>query len=142
LTPNTQNYAVGFSVTFSALDFVSVRAREAAQTATIRAESARYQQIFTELTGERNAALATLSGSRAIAANTPVEVSSADAAVQQATARYQAGLGTMVEVADAQRLLTQAQIDDALARLNVWRALLRVAATSGDIRPFLTGASQ
>jgi len=73
--------------------------------------------------------------------NTPVQVSSADAAVQQATARYQAGLGTVVEVADAQRLLAQAQIDDALARLNVWRALLRVAATSGDIEPFLTDAS-
>jgi outer membrane protein TolC len=142
LAPNTQNYALGFSVTFSALDFVSVRAREAAQSATIRAESARYQQISTELTTQRNAALATLSGSRLIAANTPVEVSSADAAVQQATARYQAGLGTIVDVADAQRLLTQAQIDDALARLNVWRALLRVAATSGDIQPFLTGASQ
>ncbi len=45
-------------------------------------------------------------------------------------------------MADAQRLLTQAQIDDALARLNVYRALLRAAATAGDIQPFLTGASQ
>ena len=61
---------------------------------------------------------------------------------QQANARYQAGLGTIVEVADAQRLLTQAQIDDALARLGVWRALLGVAAADGDIQPFLAEASQ
>ena len=142
LAPDTQNYALGLSVNFPVLDFASIHAREAAQFSTIRAESARYQQISTELTGQWNAALATLSGSRSVAANTPVQVSSADAALRQATARYQSGLGTIIEVADAQRLLTQAQIDDALARLNVWRAWLRVAATSGDIRPFLTGASQ
>jgi outer membrane protein TolC len=142
LAPDTQNYALGFSVTFPVLDVASLHAREAVQSATIRAETAHYEQISTELTAQWNAALATLSGSRSVAMNTPVEVSSADAAVQQATARYQAGLGAIVEVADAQRLLTQAQIDDALARLNVWRAFLRVAATSGDIQPFLTGASQ
>ena len=142
LAPDTQNYALGFTVTFSALDFASLHAREAAQSATIRAENARHRQISTELTSQWNAAVATLLGARSIAANTPVEVSSADAAVQQATARYQSGLGTIVEVADAQRLLTQAQIDDALARLNVWRASLRVATVTGDIGPFVTGASQ
>jgi outer membrane protein len=142
LAPDTQNYALGFTVTFPVLDFASLHAREAAQSATIRAENARYQQISTELTSQWNAALASLSGSRSIAANTPVEVSAADAAVQQATARYQSGLGTIVEVADAQRLLTQAQIDDALARLNVWRASLRVATVAGDIDPLVTDASQ
>jgi outer membrane protein TolC len=142
LAPDTQNYALGFSVTFPVLDFASIRAHEAEQSATVRAETARYQQISTELTAQWNAARATLSGSRLVVMNTPVQVSSADAAFQQATARYQAGVGAVVEVADAQRLLTQAQIDDALARLNVWRALLRVAAASGDIQPFITEASQ
>lgn len=142
LAPDTQNYALGFSVSFPVLDFASIRAREAAESATVRAETARYQQISTELTAQWNAALATLSGSRSVAMNTPVQISSAGAALEQSTARYQSGLGTIVEVADAQRLLTQAQIDDSLARLNVWRALLRVAATSGDIQPFIAGASQ
>ena len=142
LAPDTQNYALGFSITFPALDFAALHAREAAQSATIRAENARYQQISTDLTAQWNAARAVLSGSRSVAMNTPVEMASANATVQQATARYQSGLGTIVEVADAQRLLTQAQIDEALARLNVWRALLRVATASGDIQPFLTGASE
>jgi outer membrane protein TolC len=142
LAPDTQNYALGFTVTFAAMDFASLHAREAAQSATIRAESARYEEISTQLTAQWNAAQAALSGARSVAVNTPVEVSSADAAVQQATARYQSGLGTIVDVADAQRLWTQAQIDDALARLNVWRALLRVATASGDLAPFLTSAGQ
>jgi outer membrane protein len=142
LAPNTQNYALGFSVTFPVFDLPSIHAREEIQSANTRAETARYQQITTELTARWNAAVAALEGSRRIAANTPIQVSAADAATQQAGARYQAGLGTIVEVADAQRLLTQAQIDDALARLGVWRALLGVAAATGDIQPFLAGTNQ
>jgi outer membrane protein TolC len=142
LGPDTQNYALGFTVTFPVMDFASIHAREAGQSATIRAETARYQQITTDLTARWNAAVATLEGSRIVAANTPIEISSATAANQQASARYQSGLGNIVEVADTQRLLTQAEIDDALARLGVWRALLGVAAAAGDIQPFLNGASQ
>ncbi len=63
-----------------------------------------------------------------MAANTPIQVPRrARAATDQATARYQSGLGNIDEVAEAQRLLTQAEIDDALARLGVWRALLQIA---------------
>jgi len=142
LAPDTQNYALGFTVTFPIMDFASIHAREAGQSATIRAETARYQQITTDLTARWNAAVAALEGSRKIAADTPIEISSATTANQQANARYQSGLGNIVEVADTQRLLTQAEIDDALARLGVWRALLGVAAAAGNIQPFLTGASQ
>jgi hypothetical protein len=51
-------------------------------------------------------------------------------------------LGTIAEVAEAQRLLTQAEIDDALARLAVWRGLLGVAAAAGDIHPFVAEAGR
>jgi outer membrane protein TolC len=142
LAPSVQDYALGFSVTFPALDLPSVQAREAAQSAAVRAQTARYRQIATDLRAQWNAAVATLQGSRRIAANTPLEVSAARAAVQQATARYQSGLGNIDEVAEAQRLLTQAEIDDALARLGIWRGLLGVAAAAGDLQPFLAEASQ
>jgi outer membrane protein TolC len=142
LAPNTQNYALGFTVTFPIAELPAVRAREAAQTATVRAQQARAAQISTDLRAQWNRAVAMLSGARRIAANTPVEVSAARSATQQATARYEAGLGTIAEVADAQRLLTQAEIDDALARLGVWRGLLGVAAAAGDIQPFVAEAGR
>ena len=47
------------------------------------------------------------------------------------------GLANVIEVAEAQRILTQAEIDDALAKLGVWRALLGAAVASGDLQPFL-----
>ena len=49
-------------------------------------------------------------------------------------------LAPIDDVAQARRLLVQAQIDDALARLNVWRARLQLAAARGDIQPFLDEA--
>jgi outer membrane protein TolC len=142
LAPTTQNYAVGFSVTFPLADLPAVRARQAEQSASLRAGQARAEQIAVDLRAQWNRAVATIAGARNIAANTPTEVSAARTATQQATARYQAGLGTIAEVADAQRLLAQAEIDDALARLAVWRGLLAVAAAAGDLQPFLAEVSR
>jgi outer membrane protein TolC len=51
--------------------------------------------------------------------------------------RYQSGVATLVDVADAQSLLVQAETDDALARLAVWQNLAAVAASRGDLQPFL-----
>ena len=142
LAPNTQDYALGFSVSFPLFDRASTRAKEAGRSAEIRAETARYQQIAVEIKARWDGAVANLSGARKVAANTPVQVSAARAATNQATARYQAGLGNVDAVAEAQRLLTQAEIDDVLARLSVWRSLLNVATVAGDLQPFLIEASQ
>ena len=142
LAPTVQNFALGFSVAFPVFDRAAIRAREAAQSAVVRAQTARSQQIAVDLRAQWNRAVSNAQGARRIAANTPVQVSAARATVQQATARYQSGLGNINEVAEAQRLLTQAEIDDALARLGVWRGLLGVAAAAGDIRPFVVEASR
>ena len=142
LAPTTQNYGIGVTVTFPAMDRFAIREQEAIEAAQIRAAKAQYEVIATNLQAQFNRALAVLAGARQVAAKTPVEVSSGRIAVQQATARYQSGLAPIDDVAQAQRLLVEAQIDDALARLNVWRARLEVAAARGDIQPFLDEATR
>ena len=74
---------------------------------------------------------------RRIAKNTPIQVSAARTALAQATARYKAGLSSIDDVAQAQRLMVQAQMDDSIARLNVWRAFLQLQSVRGDLGPFL-----
>lgn len=142
LAPTVQNYGIGITVTFPAMDRFAIRQQEAMQSATIRAGQAEYSVITTSLQAQFDIALATLKGARAVAANTPAEVSAASVALQQATARYRSGLAPLDDVAQAQRLLVQAQIDDALARLNVWRGRLQVEAVRGNVQPFLAEASQ
>ncbi len=142
LAPTTQNYGLGLTMTFPVMDKFAIHEQEAIQSANVRAGQAQYQVIATNLEAQFTAALATLRGARRVAQNTPVEVSSARVALQQATARYQAGLAPIDDVAQAQRLLVQAEIDDSLARLSVWRARLEVETARGDIQPFLTEATQ
>lgn len=142
LAPTVQNYGVGLTVTFPVMDKFSIQEREAMQSANIRASQAQYQVITTTLQAQYDTALAMLAGARRVAADTQVEVSSARVAVGQATAQYQAGLAPIDNLAQAQRLLVQAQIDDALARLNVWRARLQVETDRGNIQPFLAEATQ
>ncbi len=140
LAPNTQNYALGLTVTFPLLEKASLSAREAEQAAEVRAGEAKSRQIATDLRARWHAAVATLSGARRVAANLPVQVAAARAAADQAGARYRSGLGNLDAVAEAERLLAQSVIDEALARLSVWRALLALATAAGDIQPFLAEA--
>jgi outer membrane protein TolC len=64
LAPNVQNYALGFSVSFPVFDLAAIRARENAQAATVRVQTARSQQIATDLRAQWNQAVATLRGAR------------------------------------------------------------------------------
>ena len=75
---------------------------------------------------------------RAVAANTPIQLAAAQQSEMQARARYEAGLATILELAEAQSLLAQAEVQDQLARVDVWRSLLAAAVAQGDLTPFLT----
>jgi outer membrane protein TolC len=137
LGPDVPNYAGGLTFTFAFFDVVSIRANRAADAHHETAEQARYQEVLQELRGADARARAIVDGARRIAENTPIQVDAAQQTETQARARYQAGLATVVEVAEAQRLLVQASIDDALARLGVWRSLLGSATALGNLQPFL-----
>lgn len=136
------NWAVGLTVRFSAFDLFSIRAKKAAETANERAEAARYDQAIQDLTGRLREAEASLEGARQVAENTPVELNAARTTENQARARYQAGLAAITDVSDAQGLLVQAEIDDALARLAVWQNLASVAAVQGDLAQFMDSLRQ
>jgi outer membrane protein len=133
------NWAAGVQVVFpNAFDFTSLRARKAAAAASARAETALYDEAMLTVTSQQLAAAAMVQAARAVAANTPVQLAAARQSEAQATARYQAGLASIVEVADAQSLLAQAEVQDQLARIDVWRALLAQAAAQGTLTPFLS----
>jgi outer membrane protein len=131
------NWAIGAQVTFGAFDFFSINARKKVEAQNEIAESARYDQTIQTLTTRDVKARALLKAAAEIAKNTPVEREAATAGESQARARYQNGLASITEVAEAQRLLAQAETDDAVARLGVWRALLAAAQARGDLAPFL-----
>jgi outer membrane protein len=137
LAPDTLNWAAGVQVTFSAFDFFNLRDQRRVQQANVQVERARLDQAVSDVTTAVLQAQATLSGARKLAANTPIELTAAQASEQQQQARYRSGLATVVDVSAAEGVLAQAEGDDAIARLGVWRAELGVAVAQGDLQPFL-----
>lgn len=131
------NWATGVQVVFPNLfDFASLRARRAAAGATTRAEGARYDEAALTVSAQRRIADASVAAARAIAQNTPIQLAAARQSETQARARYDAGLASIIEVAEAQNLLAQSEYQDAAARVEVWRALLAQAVAGGDLAPF------
>ena len=140
LVPDVPNWAAGAVATWSVFDIPGLRARARAAAATESVAAARKDESILAVEGQLTGASALLVGARRIAQLTPAALTAAHAAETQATARYQAGLSQVTDVADAQRLLAQAEVDDALARLDVRRAALLLARAAGDLRPFLASA--
>lgn len=137
LAPDTFNWAAGVQVSFAAFDFFGLREQGKVQQANVQAEQARYAQSLDDVSIAIEQARATLAGARQIAANTPVELTAARTSEEQQQARYRSGLATAVDVAAAEAVLAQAEGDDVIARLSVWRAELGVAAAQGDLEAFV-----
>lgn len=131
------NWAVGLTAIFPLMQFASLHAQKQIAAANERQQAAIYDQTIQELTRQWQQAEAAWRASIGVAQNTPVELASARDTEKEFAARYQAGLGTISDVAESQSLLVRAQTEDALARLGVWRSLLGLAQARGHLRPFL-----
>lgn len=134
---DTPNWAVGLTATLPVFDWFSLRERAQIEASNERAAVASYDRAVREVSAQVEQARAEINGARRIAENTPVQLAAARVLAQQSRARYDAGLASIIEVADSQRLLLQAEVGDAVARLDVWRALVADAAARGEITGLL-----
>ncbi len=137
LAPDRGNWFAGVSLYFPAFEIFNISARRAAEEGATRAERAKFDQLALNLKIQERRVAADLVAARDIAARTPVQLKAAQDSHTQASARYQNGLGTITDVAEAQQLLARAEIDDAIARLTIWRVLAQASRVQGDIAPFL-----
>ena len=137
LWPERTNWALGLAVRFPLLDFAA-RQQTKVREYLEQAAEARYEYAVDRVAADLERARIHLDAARRIAATTPVELEAAEALQVQARARYDAGLAAILEVAEAERILRRAETEDALARLDVWRARFEVAAAEGDLAPVLT----
>jgi outer membrane protein TolC len=142
LTPDIGNWAVGVQVTVPLGGFVGLAAEEGAQRARVRAERDRYQQTLGDLAEQLAQAQSSLASAQEIARITPTALQAARQGEAQQRARFQSGLATAVDVTAAEAALAQAESQDAIARLNVWRAAAALAAAQGDMSPLRAAAAK
>jgi len=132
------NWLAGITIAFpNVFDWKALGAEKQMAKANERSQQAAYEKAVQDLTGQAQAALAQLKTAQLVAQQTPIELAAARASEMQSRARYDASLATIVEVAEAEGLLAQAEFDDAVARLNLWRGLFGLAYAHGDLEPFL-----
>jgi outer membrane protein TolC len=137
LWPDRYNWVAGVSLTFPLMDYFGIQDRSRQEEALARAERSRTDEIVLGLASQERRVRAAFDAARRIAENTPLQLKAAQEAHTRSRSRYDSGLGTLTEVAESQRLLAQAEIDDALAHLGIWRALAASARVQGDVRPLL-----
>jgi hypothetical protein len=78
-----------------------------------------------------------LTQNRKVADQTPLLVDAAEVREIQVLKRYSIGLTNMVALAEAEKSLAEAQVEDAVAQVEVWRSILSLAYVQGDLKPFL-----
>lgn len=138
LVPARGNWVTGITILFPDMfGFKALSAEKQISKANERSQRARYDQTIQDLSGQIQAARDQLKAAQLVAQETPIELAAARQSETQSRARYQSGLATLVEVADAENLLAQAEMDDSIARLNVWHGLFAAASAQGNLQDFL-----
>lgn len=137
ILPQSANYAVGFTVQFPAMDYFEIKFRKAHATAEELAEKSNFDLAVQILEQKDARARVLLAQARRIADETPTLVRSARENQVKTLERYGVGLSDMVAVAQAERMLAGAEVENAIAQVEVWRAILASAYVQGDLKPFL-----
>jgi outer membrane protein TolC len=138
LAPARGNWVTGITILFpDVFGFKALSAEKQISKANEQSQRARYDQAIQDVSGQIQAARDQLKAAQLVVQETPTELATARLSEMQSRARYESGLATLVEVADAENLLVQAEMEDSIARLNVWHGLFEVANTQGDLQDFL-----
>ncbi|HZO80551.1 MAG TPA: TolC family protein [Candidatus Binataceae bacterium] len=137
VVPDTPNWAAGVVITIPILEYPAIRAQADLAKAEKKIASAHRSEIVQQIQTQVDSARTILKAAFRTAKETQIELDSSHAAVEQAEARYRAGLYGVDPVAESLRLLAQAEADDAVARVEVWRAKLLLARAVGDMGPLL-----
>lgn len=137
LAPQTYNWLAAVQVTFPAFQIFTLHPQQKAQQSLLNASEAARARALSDVSAQVREAKALLEGARQVARNTPIELQAARDSEQQEKVRYQSGLATVIEVSAAEASLAQAEGDDIVARVNVWRGIAGLAEAEGSLQPFL-----
>ncbi len=96
-----------------------------------------YNEQKLKIDGEMERARLRYSASQEAARLAPVQLRAAQDAYYQSKARYDSGLNTIIELTQTFSILNRSEIDLKIVNGNTWRALLSVAAASGNLDLFI-----
>jgi outer membrane protein TolC len=131
------NYIVGVTALWRPTELFRTRYALSSQKERANVSRQAYnQQVLTLEANGQNAALQ-LELAQATVRQSPLQLDAARQAYNQSRARYESGLDNILTLTQTATLLNRAEVDQALAVNNLWRAFLLKAAAAGDLQEFL-----
>jgi outer membrane protein TolC len=135
--PQVFNYMVGVSFSFPILEYFPLKAQKQMAHANELAAKADFELAIQVLEKKDARARILLAQAKKVAEETPVLVEAAKVREEKVLKRYSVGLTNMVSLAQAEKALAEAEVENAVAQLDVWRSILALAYVQGDLKPFM-----
>lgn len=123
---------IGLSLTATPLDGGLTRGRVEQAQATIESARASLRSVELDVARQVLGAHLSLQAAQQQVASTAVEVASAEESVRVAVGRYRTGLGTLLDVTDAQSTLNEARVRQVNARAQVAAAVANLLYQLGQ----------
>jgi len=136
------NYLVGVSTRWNLTNIFKVRNDYRAEQFQAERFKSLYQTQQLQLDRQSRESEIQFQLALAQARLTPVQLTAARTAFNQAEARYQSGLTDLFTLAQSVNALNRAEVDKFVTNGNAWRSLLLKAAAAGDLDIFLSQINQ
>lgn len=130
------NYLVGVGVTWSVSNLFRNHSKIKNQEYETLALQDEYNLLDRELKTESVMANDRIENAKEHKKESPIQVEAASQAYAQHVALYKNGLSNVADLTQAFYALNRAEIDDEIASINVWQALLLKASSTGYIDLF------
>lgn len=131
------NYGAGFQLAVPVLSYPQVRVRAQQEQLLTQAYEARLRETTLQVTKQQQQAQAALRSRLLIARQLPRQLGAARFAYRAQQTRYQTGLVSVTDLAQAQYALVRAEVDARAATAQAWQAYLALAAARGDVGALL-----
>ncbi len=134
--PQVFNYMVGASYSFPILEYFPLRAQKQMARSNELAARADFDTAMLLLEKKDAQSRIMLEQARKVANETPALVEAARVREINISKRYSVGLTNVVSLAMAEENLAQAEVENAVAQIEVWRSILALGYAQGDLNTF------
>jgi outer membrane protein TolC len=130
------NYGAGVQLSFPILQFARVNIQKKQYRSLLQADQDRLSQVSVNLRRQVETAQSNYRQNLLIAAQAPVQSRAARLSYEGLRLSYQSGLVDFTRLTQGQYQLLNAEIMEANAYLQVWRSLLDISVSKGDLDLF------
>lgn len=135
--PQVFNYMAGLSLSFPIMEYFPLKEQIKMARSNEQAARADFDLAMLQLEKKDANSRIMLEQARKVAQQTPVLVDAARVKEVNIVKRYDVGLTNVVSLAIAEENLAQADVENAVAQIEVWRSILALGYAQGELDSFL-----